>query len=242
MRHPPRVGIAVPSSPAVADAIATVRRIGLAVWMTGCGVLGLAASADMAAPSPRLDPIRLEPTVVSFAARGVDPGAPRALELWLEQGGRTVRVGRTHSTSDGRFDFGEQVAPIGAIAYRVVPVGAPLEAAPASLVERRLPPPLVSPLDHEGHAWSIVPALSRGEIRVWDLRSRRLLLRRSIGDEGRGRLEIDLEAEGIDSPKGRQGHAPGGLLAIEHWLPDGRRSPVRRLPRPNAAPLAPATE
>ena len=65
-----------------------------------------------------------EPGHVSARVGGVDPGAPRALELW-RTGTRRALVGRTVSDAAGRFDFGQQLLPLGAAMFQVVPAGTP---------------------------------------------------------------------------------------------------------------------
>ncbi len=60
------------------------------------------------------------PGHVSTALRGVDPGAPRRLELWRVDGAPR-RVATTVSNEAGDFDFGQQLLPLRGVELQVVP-------------------------------------------------------------------------------------------------------------------------
>jgi hypothetical protein len=60
---------------------------------------------------------------VSTRVFGIDPGAPRPLELW-RVGEPPLRVAATFSLPSGRFDFGQQLVPQRGVRLQVVPRGA----------------------------------------------------------------------------------------------------------------------
>ena len=60
---------------------------------------------------------------VSTRVSGVDPGAPRPLELW-RVGEPPLRVAATFSLPSGEFDFGQQLVPQAGVRLQVVPRGA----------------------------------------------------------------------------------------------------------------------
>ena len=86
----------------------------------------------------RLDPPPVRADALSFRLTGRDPGAPRALVLWREDGPRYRRAGETRSGDDGRFSFGERPRPIGALRFVVAPLG----EAPDPLHSIRIEGPL----------------------------------------------------------------------------------------------------
>jgi len=64
--------------------------------------------------------VNASPGHVSTALRGVDPGAPRRLELWRVDGAPR-RVAMTVSDEAGHFDFGQQLLPLRGVELQVVP-------------------------------------------------------------------------------------------------------------------------
>ena len=151
----------------------------------------------------RLDPPQMRSDALSFRLTGRDPGAPRALVLWREDGRRYRRAGETRSGDDGRFSFGERPRPTGALRFVVAPLGEAPDPLHSIRVEGPLPAPTVTAADPSGRLLRIFPALYEGAIQIRDAESGRLLLHRSIDPPSRGGLLLDLDAQNFD-PSVRQ--------------------------------------
>ncbi|HEB89010.1 MAG TPA: hypothetical protein ENI85_05525 [Deltaproteobacteria bacterium] len=193
------------------------------IGLSCLAVFGLAVTArsdDREAPGPRLDP--LEDFAAGSIARvvGTDPGAPRNLVLWLWDGAEFSRVAGTRSRRSGRFDFGIRTLPGEGGGFDVALEEQPPDPDRVVLAE----PPLIAPMLVSGgpdfdHPIELViaPAIPRGELRVYDRRTRRLLLRAPVDPHDRGRVTLDL-AEHLARPWPE-------TISIEQVLEDGRRSP-----------------
>ncbi len=183
--------------------------------------LALLARADEGeVPGPRLDPLDGFATGSIARVTGSDPGAPRALVLWLWDGTGFGRIATTRSNPTGRFDFGMQTLPGEGAGLDVTIEG----GRPDPARRLRAEPPLTAPilvsggLDSDGPIELVIaPALPRGELRVTDRQTGRLLLREPIAPRDRGRITLDLT--------NRLARPWPETIAIEQILEDGRRSP-----------------
>jgi hypothetical protein len=140
---------------------------------------------------------------LSFQLTGRDPGAPRELVLWREDGPRYRLAGKTRSGDDGRFSFGERPRPIGALRFVVAPLGEAPDPLHSIRIEGPLPAPTVTAADTSGRLLRIFPALYEGALQIRDAESGRLLLHRAIDPGSGDGLLLDLDAEGF-GPRVRQ--------------------------------------
>ncbi len=152
----------------------------------------------------------------TFRATGFDPAAPRSLVLWRFDGERYLRLAETRSASDARFDFGLQPLPLAHTDYGVTGLDESPKSSDLQAIERRLPAPVVATYDAEDDVLRVLTARAEGEIYVSDAGTGRLLARFAVDPTPGRTLAIDLATA---LPRIRP-----DAIAIEHVLPDGRRS------------------
>ena len=152
----------------------------------------------------------------AFRVAGHDPGAPRSLVLWRWDGAGPRRLAETRSDEEGRFDFGLEPLPLVRADYAVAAMGEVPDPADYRRVERRVPAPIVAAHDRKEDLLRVLVACAEGELRLSDPATGRLLARRPIDPTAAGDQAIDLATA---LPRVRP-----EALAIEHVLPDGRRS------------------
>ncbi len=186
------------------------------------GMLAIAlAIADSGASASGSIRAVLEPPTgpleaTTFRATGFDPAAPRPLVLWRFDGERYLRLAETRSGSDGRFDFGLQPLPLAQTDYGVTGLDESPKSSDLQAIDRRLPAPVVAAHDAEDDVLRLLTARAEGEIYVSDAGTGRLLARFAVDPTPGRTLAIDLSTA---LPRIRP-----DAIAIEHVLPDGRRS------------------
>ena len=177
----------------------------------------------------------------AVAIHGRDPAAPRAIELWRLVGSRSARVATGRSRSDGTLELPALVLPAGEVLLVASPRGAGPAAAAASAPVRASrdpsPPQLLArdeTLDASGAgallSLQVEPAEQGGEI----------IVARTVPslDAAAGVEEVEIArvavAAAVDAARATLdlavSIAPGDTeLVVAQQLPDGRRSPWRKL-------------
>jgi hypothetical protein len=176
----------------------------------------------------------------AVAIHGRDPAAPRAIELWRLVGSRSARVATGRSRSDGTLELPALVLPAGEVLLVASPRGAGPAAAAASAPVRASrdpsPPQLLArdeTLDASGAgallSLQVEPAEQGGEI---------IVARTVPSLDAAGVEEVEIArvavAAGVETARApldlAVAIAPGDTeLLVAQQLPDGRRSPWRKL-------------
>lgn len=153
----------------------------------------------------------------TFRATGFDPSAPRDLVLWRFDGERYLRLAETRSGEAGDFDFGLQPLPLGHADYGVTTLDRSPTPSDLQSIDRRLPAPVVVAHDPgDDDVLRVLTARADGELFLSDATTGRLLARFAVDPTPGRALAIDLATA---LPRVRP-----AAIAIEHRLPDGRRS------------------
>jgi hypothetical protein len=141
------------------------------------------------------------------------------LVLWRWDGRAFLRLGETRSNSSGHFDFGALPISLGEIYLDVAPRGATPSTRRMQPVGREDPAPrLTSTSGIDGAEIQVQVARREGELRVYAVSDRRLLLRVAIDPGLTGALDLDLGGE--------LGPRPPRAVWIEQVLANGARTPA----------------
>lgn len=164
----------------------------------------------------RLDPPAEPLDSTTFRAVGFDSAGPRPLVLWHFDGNRYLRLAQTHSSSDGRFDFGLFPLPLSHAEFGVTEPGEAPNEREFRHYERVVPAPVVVAQDSGEGLLRVLTSRAEGELRIYDHDTMRLLARMPIATLPQREVSIDLmTALPRIWPR---------AIAIEHILADGRPS------------------
>lgn len=194
-----------------------VRILAIALGLTLMSALVTPEALAQSASAPRLTRVDPPAGAASVRVTGIDPGAPRRLELWRWQDGDFLRLARATSQPGGQFDFGQIALPSEGLDLQVsVRDRAPRKSGRLH-IEGRLAAPALSPAaGPDGNRLFIRPARATGLLRVFDARRGTLIHQEPIEVDTRGRLLLDLDQ--VLAPR------PATEILIEQVLPDGRIS------------------
>ena len=234
-----RVGVAPIPAAAELDAAANARAIASATAFASPSGLAQRRQQD-----GRVAPIVLDDPQTALgsavAIHGRDPAAPRAIEVWRLVGSQAARVATGRSRSDGTLELPALVLPAGEVLLVASPRGAGPAAAAASAPVRASrdpsPPQLLArdeTVDASGAgallSLQVEPAEQGGAI---------VVARRVPSLDAAGVEEVEIArvavAAGVDAARATfdlaVAIAPGDVeLLVAQQLPDGRRSPWRKL-------------